>query len=272
MDVLCPCLSEFLPKRLPISIHFYPMSKIQVLGCPIDSLDMEQTIARVEQIIKDRKPSQHVAINVAKIVKMQNDSLLKEIILSCDLISPDGIPIVWASRVLGNPLPGRVNGTDLFEKLVALSAKKGYRPFFFGARELVVKKVVEKFKSMYPNLNVAGFRNGYYSEGEEQGIADMICEGKVDILFVGFSTPMKEKFLRRWLQVMEVPFCMGVGGSFDVIAGESKRAPLWMQNGGLEWLYRIYQEPRRMWKRYAKTNPVFIWMVLKEYIKMKSGN
>ena len=233
---------------------------------------MAETIDRVEQLIKERKPRQHVVVNVAKIVEMRNDSYLREIVSSCDLINADGMPIVWASKLLGTPLPERVAGVDLFQNLIQVCAEKGYKPFFFGAREWVVEKVVEEFKQRHPNLDVAGYRNGYYTEDEESGIAEMIRDSKVDILFVGFSSPMKEKFLNRWMPVMQVPFCMGVGGSFDIIAGRTKRAPLWMQKSGLEWCYRLYQEPRRMWKRYAKTNPVFLGMVVKEYIKMKLAN
>jgi len=116
-------------------------------------------------------------------------------------------------------------------------------------------------------VDVAGYRNGYYAEDEESEIAEMIRDSKANMLFVGFSSPFKERFLNRWMSTMQVPFCMGVGGSFDIIAGRTKRAPEWMQKSGLEWCYRIYQEPRRMWKRYAKTNPVFVWMVFKEYVK-----
>ena len=248
------------------------MSRIVILGCSIDSLDMDQTIARIEQYIKESKPRQHVVVNVAKIVEMRNDPYLREIVSSCDLINADGMPIVWASKILGQPLPERVAGVDLFQNLVKLCAKKGYRPFFFGAREWVVKKVVEEFKQRYPNLAVAGYRNGYYTDEEEPEIAEIIRDSTADMLFVGFSSPKKEEFLKKWMPAMHVPFCMGVGGSFDIIAGRTKRAPLWMQNSGLEWCYRIYQEPRRMWKRYAKTNPVFVWMVVKEYVKMKLRN
>ena len=199
------------------------------MDCPIDSLDMEQTLARIEEFVKDGKPRQHVVVNVAKIVEMHKDPHLRKIVSSCDLINADGMPIVWASKILGTPLPCRVAGVDLFQNLVKLCAEKGYRPFFFGAREWVVEKVVDEFKARYPQLNVAGFRNGYYSEDEESGIAEMIRNSKTDMLFVGFSSPMKEKFLNRWMAVMQVPFCMGVGGGFDIIAGRTKRVPLWMQ-------------------------------------------
>ena len=175
--------------------------------------------------------------------------------------------IISGNPVLLHNSVCRVAGVDLFQNLVKLYANRGYKPFFFGAREWVVKKVVGKFREKYPQLGVAGFWNGYYSEEEEPEIAQMIRDSKADMLFVGFSSPFKEKFFNRWMPVMQVPFCMGVGGGFDIIAGRTKRAPEWMQKTGLEWCYRIYQEPRRMWKRYAKTNPVFVGMVVKEYVK-----
>lgn len=244
------------------------MGRINLLGCPIDCLSMNQTVEQIEQFVKGRNPRQHVVVNVAKIVKIQNDHDLRKIISSCDLINADGMPIVWASKLLGNPLPCRVAGVDLFQNLVKLCAEKGYRPFFFGARERVVEKVVQEFKTKYPDLEVAGYRNGYYSAEKEAGIAEMIRDSKADMLFVGFSSPKKEKFLKRWMDTMKVPFCMGVGGSFDIVAGRTKRAPKWIQKYGMEWFYRILQEPRRMWRRYAKTNPVFVWMVVKEYVKL----
>jgi len=239
------------------------IKKCSFLGCEIDKLTMGETIQFVEKIIAARVPCQHVVVNVAKIVAIQNDEKLRRIINSCDIVNVDGMPIVWASRLLGDPLPCRVAGIDLFQELVKLSAEKGYRPFFFGAREEVVKKVVSIFKQRYPALHVAGYRNGYFSDEEEPRIAQMIKESKADMIFVAFSSPKKEIFLNKWMQTMQVPFCMGVGGSFDVVAGITKRAPLWMQNCGMEWFYRILQEPRRMWGRYARTNPVFIWMVMK---------
>jgi len=238
-----------------------------LFGCSIDSLTMEQTIDRVEMIIKDGTPKQHVVVNVAKIVNMQKDQNLLQILNSCDMVNADGMPIVWASRILSKPLPCRVAGIDLFQKLVELSNKRGYRPFFFGARETVVTEVVKIFRQKYPKLKVAGFRNGYFSKSEEAGIANMIRESEADMLFVGFSSPMKERFLNEWMRTMQIPFCMGVGGGFDIVAGVTKRAPFWMQEYGMEWFYRFLQEPRRMWKRYVTTNPVFLWMVIKEYLK-----
>ena len=245
------------------------MARIDLLGCPIDSLDLRQTIVKIEKYIEERTPHQHVVVNVAKLVKARKMPWLREIISTCDIINADGMPIVWASRLLGKPLPGRVAGTDLFYELIKISANKGYRLFFLGAREDVVKKTVAVFTEKYPGLKIAGFRNGYFPEDKEAEIARTIYLSKADILFVGFSSPKKEKFLKKWMPVMQVPFCMGVGGSFDIVAGITRRAPLWIQRCGMEWFYRFLQEPRRMWKRYSTTNPIFIWLVLKEWLHIK---
>lgn len=243
------------------------MSRINLMNCRIDALDMHETVLEAERYINQRKPCQHVVVNVAKLVAMQKDPALKQIISQCSIINADGMPLVWASRLLGTPLPCRVAGVDLFQELVAVCSHKGYRPYFFGARQWVVEKMVETFTDRYPKLDIAGFRNGYFDVSEAQQIAGDIRKSRADMLFVGFSSPMKEQFLSRWMTHMQVPFCMGVGGSFDIIAGKTLRAPSWMQDAGLEWLYRVIQEPGRMWKRYAKTNPVFIWMVFRELVK-----
>jgi N-acetylglucosaminyldiphosphoundecaprenol N-acetyl-beta-D-mannosaminyltransferase len=133
-----------------------------------------------------------------------------------------------------------------------------------------VTRVVEVFRHRYPGLCVAGWRNGYFRRREEPSIARRIRESRADMLFAGFPSPAKEKFLKRWIPVMRVPFCMGVGGSFDVVAGVRKRAPAWMQRWGLEWGYRILQEPGRMAARYLRTNPVFLWMVMAAWLGRKN--
>ena len=247
------------------------MIRIYIFSCPIDALDMQATIAEIETCIHNRILCQHVVVNVAKIVEMQKNKKLRQIVSDCHIINADGMPLVWAARLLKKPLPGRVAGVDLFQELVEVCSEKGYRPFFLGARERVVKEMVQQFSRKFPGLNIAGFRNGYFTDNEELHIADSIKKSRADMLFVGFSSPMKEEFLNKWMPHMNVPFCMGVGGSFDIVAGRTKRAPFWMQRLGLEWAFRIYQEPRRMWKRYATTNPMFIWMLVKELIKNRKN-
>jgi len=243
------------------------MRRISLFDCPIDAISISETIAEIESCINRQLHIQHVVVNVAKIVAMQDNKNLKQIVSNCHIINADGMPLYWASKLLGEPLPCRVAGVDLFFELVKLCAEKGYRPYFFGARQWVLEKMIQKFKEEYPDLDIAGFRNGYFAKAEEIKIAKEVRKSKADMLFVGFSSPMKENFLNRWISTMLVPFSMGVGGSFDIVAGKTKRAPVWMQKFGLEWAYRVYQEPRRMWKRYARTNPVFIWMVLRELVR-----
>jgi N-acetylglucosaminyldiphosphoundecaprenol N-acetyl-beta-D-mannosaminyltransferase len=244
---------------------------IDVLGCPVGCVTLEGTIELIDDFIRSGKPHQIVVVNAAKIVRMDRDEELREIILNADLVAADGVPIVWASRILGTPLPGRVNGTDLMERLIQVAPERKYRIFFFGATQEVVEKTVEIVRTRHPTMDIAGFRNGYFTPEEEPEIVKQIRDSRADILFIGFGTPMKEKWVRRNLEALNVPVCHGVGGSFDVFAGKVRRAPVWMQRWGLEWFFRFLQEPRRMWWRYLFTNTVFTYKVLKSGIMRKLG-
>ena len=225
---------------------------------------MDETLYVITNSIEKNKQIHHVVVNAAKIVALQTDFKLRESVNSCDLINADGQAVVWASRILGQPLKERVAGIDLMENLVALAHKKNYKVFFLGAKEQVVSKVVSMYSDKYSNDIIAGYRNGYFDENQEQDIAKQISQSGADILFVAISSPTKENFLYDNKQALRgVNFIMGVGGSFDVISGLVKRAPLWMQKIGMEWFYRFAQEPKRMWKRYLIGNIKFIWMVLK---------
>ncbi len=232
----------------------------------IDPLTMEQTLARVEEAIAEQCITQHMGVNVAKLVMAQKDKELERIINSCGLISTDGQGILWGAKLFGISIPERVTGIDLFVNLVKRSSEKGFRPYFFGATKDVVEKVVEKFQRQYPDLKIAGYRNGYFDEREESGIAEAIGNSRADMLFVAMETPKKEIFLNQYRDSMQVPFIMGVGGSFDVIAGKTKRAPAWMQRWGLEWFYRFLCEPRRMWRRYLITNGIYFGMIMRALV------
>lgn len=240
------------------------MKKSRLFGCDVASLTLEETVKEVDQIIQERISTQHVVINAGKVVLMENDPKLKEIIQQCKIINADGQSIVWASKILGRPLPERVAGIDLMEEVIKLSVEKEYSIYFFGAKENVVKKVVDSYLEKYPKLKVAGLRNGYFQEQDNKQIVEDIRNSKADILLVAFSSPKKEYWLADHLNDLVVPFSMGVGGSFDVVAGITQRAPAWMQKCGLEWFYRFIQEPRRMWKRYLVGNSKFILLVLIE--------
>jgi N-acetylglucosaminyldiphosphoundecaprenol N-acetyl-beta-D-mannosaminyltransferase len=237
--------------------------KIDFMNIPVDALTMSQTIDLVDEAIREDRNIHHVVINAGKVVLMQTDQQLFQSVVSCDIINADGQSIVWAARLLGSRLPERVAGADLMPNLVKLSHEKGYKCFFFGAKEEVVKKVVDIYTQLYGPEIIAGYRNGYYSPNEEAQIAQQIADSGANMLFVAVPSPKKENFLYNHKDVLKkVNFTMGVGGTFDVITGVTKRAPVWMQNAGMEWFYRFIQEPRRMWKRYLVGNAKFVWLVL----------
>ena len=237
------------------------------MGCAVDNLNMAETLDVVEGFIRSGKPHQHVVVNVDKIVKASRDPGLRRIINDCDLINADGMPVVWASRLLGKPLKERVTGVDLFEALMARAARKGWRVFLLGAREEVVSGVARLYPARYPGLTIAGYRNGYWSQAEEEEVVAQIGAARPDILFVAISSPTKEAFLARYQAAMKVPFAMGVGGTFDVAVGHVKRAPVWMQKAGLEWFYRFLQEPRRMFRRYFIEDMAFVALFAREWVR-----
>ncbi|HUH28965.1 WecB/TagA/CpsF family glycosyltransferase [Gelidibacter sp.] len=243
------------------------MSRIKILNAVIDNYSTEETLAIVENAIKNKKQIHHTVVNAGKIVAMQSDLQLRKSVNESDLINADGQAVVWASRFLRKPLKERVAGIDLMINLVECAHRNNTKIFFFGAKEDVVKEVVNIYSKAYsPNI-IAGYRNGYFKKEEEREIAKEISKSGANILFVAISSPTKENFLYENKELLSnVNFIMGVGGSFDVVSGKVKRAPIWMQNTGMEWFYRFIQEPKRMWKRYLFGNTKFIFLVLKERI------
>jgi N-acetylglucosaminyldiphosphoundecaprenol N-acetyl-beta-D-mannosaminyltransferase len=177
--------------------------------------------------------------------------------------------IVLGARFLGYNIPERVAGIDLFLKLISMSAKKNYPIYLLGSKDEVVKNTASKLQSLYPTINIAGYHHGYFWENEEE-IVEKIKASGAKLLFVAITSPKKENFINRWKEKLGVTFVMGVGGTFDVVSGKVKRAPLWMQKYGLEWFFRIIQEPRRMWKRYLVTNTKFVGLIFK--YKFKRNN
>lgn len=248
------------------------MSRYQILNTYVNAISLDETVKRVEKIIEDGLPTQHVVINASKVNLMEKDEELRKIVNSCPLINADGASIVWASKVLGIPLKERVTGIDLFLKLVERANEKEYKIYLFGAKEEVVVKVKEIFEKQYANLNIVGYRNGYFTEKDEPTIVRDMQESGADMMFVAFSSPKKEYWVNKYINQLNIPFVMGVGGSFDVVAGVTDRAPMWMQNHGLEWFYRFIQEPRRMWKRYIIGNAKFVLLTYKTKFRMIKSN
>lgn len=241
--------------------------RIDFLRIPLDAITMEETIKLIDEAVVEKKRINHVVLNADKVVSMQKDFELFNSVVSCDIINADGQSIVWAARFLGKHLPERVAGIDLMQNLVKLAYEKKYKCFFFGANEEVVKNVVDIYSKKYGLEIIAGYRNGYFNKEEEPDIARQIANSSAQLLFVAITSPKKENFLFKYKDVLKgINFTMGVGGTFDVIAGVTKRAPDWMQKIGMEWVYRFLQEPRRMWHRYLVGNSQFIWLILIEKI------
>jgi N-acetylglucosaminyldiphosphoundecaprenol N-acetyl-beta-D-mannosaminyltransferase len=223
---------------------------------------MPDVVHRVESTIDAEGRMSLSVVNVAKLVNMQNDLLLRASVLSGDLILADGMPLVWLSRLLGSPLPERIAEIDLMFQLLRLCDRRRWRVFFLGAKEQTLHTVLSITRRDYPNLCVCGAHHGYFGPAEEQTVAAMVREARPHVLLVAMTSPKKELFMDRWDDFMNANICHGVGGSFDVMAGLVRRAPGWMQRAGLEWLFRVFQEPGRMWKRYLVTNTKFAFMAL----------
>lgn len=239
------------------------MQRIKIFNCPMDSATMSETLTLIENRIKNNMFTQHVVVNVAKLVNMQKDQILRESIQACDIINIDGMGVVWAGRILGHKISERVTGIDLFNSILSMSVNDGFSVFFLGGTKEVVEKTASICGKNYKGLKVAGYHHGYFDKNDKS-VVDYVEKSGADLLFVAFSSPEKELFINKWRNQLGVKFVMGVGGTFDIVAGKTKRAPLWMQQSGLEWFYRVIQEPRRMWKRYLITNSIFLFLLIKE--------
>jgi N-acetylglucosaminyldiphosphoundecaprenol N-acetyl-beta-D-mannosaminyltransferase len=235
-----------------------------ILGCPIDVATMDDAVARVDEAIARRETCQHVAINAAKIVKIQHDAQLRAAIEGCELITADGQAVVWAGAILGSALPERVAGIDLMHRLLAAAQDAGHGVFLLGARPAVLERAEREIRRLYPDVRIVGRHHGYFSRDEEDDVVGLVEAAAPEMLFVALETPAKELFLLRHRERLGVPFVMGVGGSFDILAGIKRRAPRVMRRLGLEWLFRFVQDPRRLARRYVVGNSRFIWLVARE--------
>jgi len=267
-----------MPIESPLSVETPRMAgenpaacyeRITLLGTTLYKMRMTDVLLACDKSIRTRYPILIGVANVAKLVKARHDPQLRQSLDEVTFTVADGVPVVWLSRLCGCALPERVAGIDIMDKLLRLADCKRYGVFFLGARREIVGQVVAHVRRVYAGVRIAGWRDGYFSGDQEEAVAQAIRASHADILLVALPTPQKENFLRRWRQDLNVPVCHGVGGSFDVVAGVAKRAPAWMQKLGLEWLYRVVQEPRRMWRRYLITNTIFVGLAAKEMIRTR---
>lgn len=243
------------------------MSRVDLLGCTFDDLTVGETLERVEQIIRARRPRFHAGVNVDVLVRMRRDPAYAALVNACDLVLADGVPVVVASHLLRRPLKGRVAGPDLFDAILEEADVHGRRIYLLGARPAVVERVAATLAERHPGLQLVGFRDGYWHEDEERAVAEAVRDAAPDILFLATGSPRKELFLHRWGDLMAVPFTMGAGGAFDVVAGETRRAPRVLQRAGLEWFYRFLQEPRRLFRRYFIDDVYFFVLLAKEVMR-----
>ena len=240
-----------------------PFATSDICGVEVANLTEDEAISFIDRLVDETGPHYAAVVNAAKIVDASKDPVLKRTLLEADLVTADGMSIVWASRLLGQPLKQRVTGIDLFERLVERAAERGWSVYFLGSREESVRRVAEGFTKSHPNLRIAGWRNGYFHQSESESVVEAIRTSKSDLLFVAMGSPAQELWIASNLERAGVRFAMGVGGSFDHVSGFARRAPGWMQRSGLEWIYRLMREPRRLWRRYLIGNWAFVWQVVR---------
>ena len=246
-----------------------PTRSHDLFGIPVAAVDLPDVLERVDRAVRRRERLHVAVVNAAKVVNMRRDPALRRAVLSSDLILADGASVVWASRLLRRPLPVRVAGIDLMLAILDRGSREGYRVFCLGATPEVLAGACARIEGDYPGVKLVGRRHGYFTEREEPALAAEIAAARPDVLFVAMTSPRKERFLARWAARVGVPVCHGVGGSFDVLAGKVRRAPAIWQRLGLEWLYRVQQEPGRLWRRYLVTNTIFCWMLARELVRSR---
>ncbi|MED4988845.1 WecB/TagA/CpsF family glycosyltransferase [Parageobacillus toebii] len=236
------------------------MGKEKYLDVYVSTLNYDEILADIEKRMAAGEKSTIVAVNPEKLIAANKDENVKQLINSATYQIPDGIGVVLASKLKGGRITSRVTGIDMMERLIELSAKKGYRVFLYGAKEEVVKKAKENLEAKYPGLQIVGYSNGYVNDYDS--LVKKINESNADILFVALGSPRQELWIKTYMNDLNVKVMQGVGGSFDVFAGHVKRAPKLFRNLGLEWFYRLVTDPKRFKRQLAL--PKFLWKVLWE--------
>lgn len=242
---------------------------VELLGVRIHAVTLAQAVELCASAARAREPLLVGVVNSAKLVRLRDDALLRAALEAAQLVVADGMAVVWASRLLGRPLPERVTGIDLLEALLARAERDGLAVYFLGAKLEVLDAMLVSLRARYPRLTIAGQRHGYFAASDERAIVSAIRDSGARLLFVGIPTPKKEIFLCDWRAELGPIVCHGVGGSFDVLGGFVERAPEAWQRLGLEWLFRLLQEPRRMWRRYLVTNTLFIALVARAWLAQR---
>ena len=247
-----------------------PPDRVHLLGCDFDVVDLDAALREVARYVDEGTFHCSSGVNVDHLVRMRRDPAFRDLVSSADLVTADGTPVVWASRLLRCPLPERVPSIDLFEALLGVAADRGWRVYLLGARAEVLDEAAELFRCRHPDLDIVGRHHGYYADDEQRAVAESIRDARPHRQFVAMSSPRKEQFVHHNRDLLaEVPFVLGVGGAFDIAAGRTKRAPRWMARAGVEWLYRFAQEPRRLAKRYFVDDMTFFVMLAEDLVRKR---
>lgn len=233
--------------------------RIEVLGVPVDSVDMKQAVQRLEKFINDGFPRIVCTANAEMVMIAQEDSDLLSILRNADLVLADGIGVVWAAKQLAQKIPERVAGFDLTQNLLACSAQKGYKVFWLGAAPGIAETAARNAATSFPGLITVGIQDGYFGDDDSK-VVEAIQHAQPDVLLCALGVPRQEKWLWLYRQRLNVPVMIGVGGTFDVMSGKLKRAPRWMQKVGLEWFFRLMMQPQRGFRMLAL--PRFVFRVL----------
>jgi N-acetylglucosaminyldiphosphoundecaprenol N-acetyl-beta-D-mannosaminyltransferase len=244
------------------------MQKFSFLNLEFCNYTLKEVLEEFQNIIdKNKKPHMVFTPNAELIVRANKDEFLRNVYLKTDIVTLDSWVVYYFAKLLRKPMIEPVSAANMMFKFLPIIAERGYTVYLLGASEEVACIVKSKLESM--KINVVGFSNGYFDKNNPEPVILDIIKTKPQILFVAMSTPYKENFVAKNLERLNVPLSVGVGGSFDIIAGKTKHAPVWISKMGMEWFYRFIQEPRRMWKRYLITNSMFLWLVAKEIFGMK---
>jgi len=244
--------------------HIEDIEVIKIFNIKINPLSRAEFLSIIRSGIKRGDQLAQFGVNSATINDIVRNEEFRRTINKADLVHIDGMSVVWALRSFGYSVPERVATPDLADDILAMADREKMSLFLFGAREDILSLCRQNIEKKYPGIKIAGCRNGYYKPEEEKAIFNMINETRPDILLLGMSSPKKELFFESYRHELQAKYILGVGGYFDIVSGLIRRAPHWMQDTGLEWLFRLMQEPRRLWKRYLIGIHQFFWLVTRE--------
>lgn len=243
------------------------MSRFRFMNIWLDNITMAEAVDRIEELARGNRPAYVVTPNVDHLIRVENDSVFRDIYGKADLVLADGQPLIWISKLYKTPIREKISGSDLFPRLCERAAQSGLKMFFLGAAEGIAALAAQKLQAKYPGLQVCGTYSPPYGfekdENETTRILQLIHQADPDILILGLGTPKQEKFLKAHLTELDVPVSLGLGASLDFEAGNIRRAPAWMSRCGLEWFYRLLKEPRRLFKRYLVDDMKIVWLMFK---------